>query len=165
MKKLFIIFLPSLILISCNLISSPAKVNTGKEVQKKWTPKKASKTSSETLKVTGKVKPKEVRIESITNSKKSEVKDPYLNKVEVSWVVPKVKVDGFILNYGFSKTTQEKEVKILLKDLKRAKDEEHGDVYKYVLNEIPKDKEVFVRISAFLGEEVSEPSDVMKVKR
>jgi hypothetical protein len=165
MKKIIFILLTSSVLISCNLVSSPAKVNSRQEQEKKWRPKKANRTSQETLKITGKVKPKKVRIESATETKKVKVQDPYLNKVEVSWVVPKINVDGFILNYGFSETVQDKKVKIFVKDLKRAKDEKHGEVYKYILNEVPKEKDVFVRISAFLGEEVSEPSDVMKVKK
>lgn len=159
MKKLLIL-LSIFCFYSCglNLFDKKKEVYKPEIKEKKWKPKKAVRSGNSALKVSGKIKTKTI-YEPVQNTEKVST------KVEVTWVVPEVTVDGFILKYGFSKEVQDQEKKVLVKDLELKKDKDHGSVYKYVVENVPQGKDVFVRISAFLGDEVSEPSDVMKVMK
>lgn len=82
--------------------------------------------------------------------------------IEVTWIVPKESVDAFVLRYGFSKDSLNKEVRVSLSDLQKREDPDYGAVYHYVIAPIDKEAHVFVSIAAVRGDYISNFSDAVE---
>jgi hypothetical protein len=80
------------------------------------------------------------------------------SSIEIDWLVPSVHVDGFVVSYGFGDEPLTNRVTVPTSELKQLDDPERGPIYRYFLNEIPRDREIRVAISSYLGTSISEPS-------
>jgi hypothetical protein len=85
-------------------------------------------------------------------------------EVEITWLVPEAEVDGFIVEYGYSELMQEQKVKIKTSELTKTTDSMNGEVYRYILKDIPKESPLYIKIAAYKGEITSEASPVLHVK-
>jgi hypothetical protein len=85
-------------------------------------------------------------------------------EVEITWLVPATEVDGFIVEYGYSELMQEQKVKIKTSELTKTTDSANGEVYRYILKDIPKESPLYIKIAAYKGEITSESSPVLHVK-
>ncbi|MEZ4754387.1 MAG: hypothetical protein R3A13_08785 [Bdellovibrionota bacterium] len=86
------------------------------------------------------------------------------NAVVILWKVPTAAVDGYLLNYGFSGDTLEKQKTFKTSELETLDDPKAGLVFKIVLEEIPADKTLYYTVTAFTGEIFSDPSEVKTLK-
>lgn len=89
---------------------------------------------------------------------------PELNAVQVLWAIPQTPVEGYVIHYGSSKDKLTKEVALGEKEIERYKHSTKGLVYRYVLKDIDPSEKVFVGISAFSADGLSEMSDVFEVR-
>jgi len=88
---------------------------------------------------------------------------PRFSSIEIDWLVPSVPVDGFVVSYGFGDEPLTNRVTVPTSELKQLEDPERGPIYRYFLNEIPRDREIRVAISSYLGTSISEPSPTQVV--
>ena len=79
-----------------------------------------------------------------------------ISGVSITWEVPSEPTDGFIIRYGDDRTQLSKEVTILTSDLREEQDPEAGPVYRYIIKNVPRDKQIFVSIAAFKDGTVSD---------
>lgn len=179
---LTILILLSASLFSCTLSSKSGLASSkNKELKPYQTSKdKTSKDQGKTTNVKIEEKPKtkaSKEIQSLqTGSRKIEknkttkiaktlpMEEVLTGAVEVTWLVPQEAVDGFVINYGFNEASLEKQVKIENDKLVKELDDQNGEVYKYILNDIPTDKPLYVKISAYKGDLKSEDSPVLHIK-
>ena len=103
-------------------------------------------------------KPSNVSIENLEAGRSRTISD-----VEIVWQIPDESVEGYLINYGFETNNLEKIIKIKTSSLERFQDNKYGAVYRYVIPSIPLNKTVYITISAFNGDNISEPSKVFKV--
>ena len=92
----------------------------------------------------------------------SEHRQPF-SSIEIVWLVPSVPVDGFVVSYGFGDEPLTNRVTVPISELKKLEDPERGAIYRYFLDEIPRDREIRVAISSYLGTSISEPSPTQVV--
>jgi len=85
------------------------------------------------------------------------------DKVEVLWEISKTPVDGFVVEYQIEGETRKRQVEVPSKDLERYDDATHGYVYRYLIPDIPSNKRVTVRLTAFEGDQLSQPSEAFDV--
>lgn len=78
--------------------------------------------------------------------------------IELRWTVPTNPVDGFVVSYGFEDEPLNNRITVPLSQLEREEKTEHGPVYRYLLKDIPRDRELQVSIASYRGENVSLPS-------
>lgn len=84
--------------------------------------------------------------------------------VEMLWEIPGEPVEGFVISYGYDDGSEfGRRMKVRAADLERFEDKQYGFVYRYVLRDIPADRPLRVSISAYNGEEISPPSQVVTV--
>ena len=83
--------------------------------------------------------------------------------IEVLWVVPKDPVDGFIIYYGYDRSDLRFMEKVYTSDIETVDDGQFGHVHRYALENVPPQKAMFVAISAFNGEQISERSPVFEI--
>lgn len=82
--------------------------------------------------------------------------------VQIIWAIPAEPVQGFVLHYGSDKSALTNEVVIEEKDLKRTTHPKFGEVYRHILPNVPSNQKVFVGISAYTKEGISEMSEVFE---
>lgn len=78
--------------------------------------------------------------------------------IELRWTIPAVPVDGFVVSYGFENEPLNSRVTVPLTELEREEESEFGPVYRYLLRDLPQDREVRVSIASYRGKLVSEGS-------
>ena len=83
--------------------------------------------------------------------------------VEILWEIPKDPVDGFIVNYGYQRNNLEFMEKVYTPDVDTFHDPKLGEVFRYTLQNTPPDKTIYVAISAFIGDTVSDRSEIFEV--
>jgi hypothetical protein len=88
---------------------------------------------------------------------------PHFSSIEIEWLVPAVPVDGFVISYGFGDEPLTNRVTVPISELKQIEDHERGPIYRYFLNEIPRNREIRVAISSYLRTSISEPSPTQVV--
>jgi hypothetical protein len=79
--------------------------------------------------------------------------------ISITWEVPSEPTDGFIIRYGDNRAQLSKEVVIMTSDLREEQDSVAGPVYRYIIKNVPRDKQIFVSIAAFKGGTVSDFSE------
>jgi hypothetical protein len=87
-----------------------------------------------------------------------------LGEVELLWQIPPEPVDGFVIKYSYEDgSSMERQVKVRASELSKYEDEAYGFVYRYILKEVAAEKPVLVAISAYRGDEISSPSQVVRI--
>ena len=89
---------------------------------------------------------------------------PRANDVEIIWEIPKKAVEGFVIHYGTNGKQLSEELQVLSAELEKFDHPEFGPVYRYYLRNQAPNASLFVSISAFDENGVSDPSAVMEVK-
>ena len=89
--------------------------------------------------------------------------DTKANAIEILWKIPHEAVDGYIINYGYNEDELELQKTIDTKDLEKFNDPERGLLFKLVLEDIPADKKIYLTVSAFTEDVVSEASEIITV--
>ena len=79
--------------------------------------------------------------------------------LSITWEVPSEPTDGFIIRYGDDRAQLSKEVVIMTSDLREEQDAQAGPVYRYIIKNAPRDKQLYVSIAAFKGGTVSDFSE------
>jgi len=106
-------------------------------------------------------------IENIKTSVNIEKLEPQkitdAGSVELVWSASDHGVDSFLINYGSSRDKLNQQLKLTNSDIEIYQDPSEGKVYRYVMKDIPKDKRMFVSVTAVRGETHSQPSEVMEV--
>jgi hypothetical protein len=87
-----------------------------------------------------------------------------LSDVEIMWHIPTDPVEGFVVKYGFERSSINEETRILTKDLEQVETPQFGKVFRFVLGNIPVDRPLYISIAAFSGDKVSKASDIFEVK-
>jgi len=80
------------------------------------------------------------------------------SSIEIDWLVPSVPVDGFVISYGFEDEPLTNRVTVPISELEQHEDPVRGPIYRYFLNEIPRNREIRVAISSYRGTSISEPT-------
>jgi hypothetical protein len=80
----------------------------------------------------------------------------------ISWRIPDIEVDGFILSYGSSKEALTNRLKIEKADLKTAEHVVWGSIYTYHFKDMPQDKVLYYTLESFKGDQFSPPSAVQR---
>lgn len=88
---------------------------------------------------------------------------PKFSNVEVIWAVPAEAVDGFVIHYGLDQSKLDSEIKVSAESLEKVSDQEKGEVYRYVVRDLPNDRPIFVAISAYAGEKSSPLSEIREI--
>jgi hypothetical protein len=83
--------------------------------------------------------------------------------LELVWAMPNEPVDGFVIHYGLHKESLDKQLTLKSNELEKMDDPDRGQVYRYVVKDVPADQPVFVGISAFAGQNSSPISEVREV--
>ena len=86
------------------------------------------------------------------------------DEILLSWKVPDVPVDKFVIYFGFNKEKLDRKIEIPIKSLKPAEDPQYGSVYQYYLIDIPTDKNLYVSIMALRGSEASKMGEIIELK-
>jgi hypothetical protein len=79
--------------------------------------------------------------------------------LSITWEVPSEPTDGFIIRYGDDRAQLSKELVIMTSDLQEEQDAQAGPVYRYIIKNVPRDKQLYVSIAAFKGGTVSDFSE------
>lgn len=80
------------------------------------------------------------------------------SSVEIAWLVPREPVDGFIIKYGLEEEGASHEITIPISQLQREEDSAQGPLYRYLLDEIPREREIHFTISSYRGSMVLLPA-------
>jgi hypothetical protein len=83
--------------------------------------------------------------------------------IEILWQVPTTPVDGFILSWGYDQSSAVNRVSVKRSDLEQISDSSMGEVYRYVLRNMPADRGIRVTVAAYKGNLTSEPSEIVSV--
>lgn len=85
--------------------------------------------------------------------------------IELLWEIPKDGVDGYIIRYGYSREKLELSKRVPAANLERFEDAKLGFVYRYVLPDIAENSSVFVSLTAYSGDRLSQASPVFELKK
>lgn len=106
--------------------------------------------------------------EPVINSAQSDVtqkKTPKnFDEILLSWKVPDVPVDKFVIYFGFNKEKLDRKIEIPASTLKPAEDPQYGSIYQYYLIDIPTDRNIYVSIMAIRGKDASKMGDIIELK-
>lgn len=96
-----------------------------------------------------------------------ETEKPPIEKsyLELIWQIPSGPTEGFVIRYGYSRDKLEFETKVGVNDLERYEDPSYGYVYRYLLQDQPDDKSVFVAIASFDKDKTSEFSEIYEIPK
>ncbi len=86
-----------------------------------------------------------------------------LDTVEITWEIPSTPAEGFILDYKISGEESPHRVHLPSDKLSRVDDPTHGYVFRYFLEGIPPDRTVSATITAYDGDNLSLPSEIIEV--
>ena len=84
--------------------------------------------------------------------------------VEIIWQVPSNAADSFIIEYGLDREKLDRKVELKPEQLEKYIDPEYGPVYRYVLQNIEPERDIFVSMSASAGGQTSPPSTIYQAK-
>jgi hypothetical protein len=84
--------------------------------------------------------------------------------VEIIWQVPTDAADSFTIQYGLSREKLDRKVELKPDQLEKYVDPEYGPVYRYVLQNIEPDKDIYVAMSTSAGGQTSPPSTIYQAK-
>ena len=90
-------------------------------------------------------------------------KQAMFSNIELIWVIPPEPVDAFIIHYGTSRDNLSETKRVNAQELDKYEDRQKGFVYRYQLDNMPKDKPVFIAVSAAKGENISPASEIWEV--
>ena len=102
--------------------------------------------------------PVDSRITSVTRKK-------IVDGLAVAWEVPSEPTDGFIIRYGSSPQSLDTEISVSVSELRREQDPVYGPVYRYIIEDVPGGKPMFVSIAARRGDSISEFTPTMSENR
>lgn len=85
------------------------------------------------------------------------------SSVEIAWLIPREPVDGFIIKYDLEEGGASHQVTVPISQLQREEDSVQGPIYRYLIDEIPRDREIRFTISSYRGSMVSAPSPLQIV--
>lgn len=102
--------------------------------------------------------PVDSRITSVTRKR-------IVDGLAVAWEVPSEPTDGFIIRYGSAPQTLDTELSVSISELRREDDPVYGPIYRYVIEEVPAGKQLFVAIAARRGDSISEFTPTMSETR
>ena len=89
-----------------------------------------------------------------------------LSQVELIWASPEQPVDGFVIHYGDSKENLSKQIKLPIDSLEKVKNSDTGlSVYRYILSDPSTDTILFIALTAYIGNNASQLSEVIEVKQ
>lgn len=141
-KSYLLILLPLILLITLTTTSCSILFDSEKEAstapEESHSTIKPIKQNQPELKKTSKV-----AIEG--DADKTKLRD----EIEVIWDKPDTPVNEYLIQYGFSEDTLTNELKISSEDLEVSNDPEHGEVYRFIIDDIPTDKRVFIRLAEY----------------
>ena len=89
------------------------------------------------------------RITSVTRKK-------LVDGLSLAWEVPSEPIDGFVIRYGTDPDSMNTELTVSTSELRRDDDPVYGPVYRYVIEDVPPGKPLFVSIAARRGDLISE---------
>ena len=93
--------------------------------------------------------PVDSRITSVTRKK-------LVDGLAVAWEVPSEPTDGFVIRYGTSPQALDTEISVDVAELRREDDPVYGSVYRFIIEDVPAGKPLFVSIAARRGNLISE---------
>jgi hypothetical protein len=82
------------------------------------------------------------------------------DEITISWVKPEVKVDGYLLRYGFSSNNLDQLKSIKASELTEVEDEQNGVLYNYVLGGIEPTKVIYFTLQSLVREALSQPTPI-----
>jgi len=132
-----------LVLGGCGLFLAPAP----KELNDQKTPPKA-----------------ELLDASADSSQERPTSERNLSDVEVIWAVPGEPVDKYLLRYGFSKESLNLEIEIDASKLEKVQDPAHGEVYHYLINDVPSARTLYLTLISMRNGISSEPSQIFEIR-
>lgn len=100
----------------------------------------------------------------VTVKELERTKDHEPEDIEITWQAPNDPVEGYIIRYGSTREQLDNQEVIYAKELESILDEKHGTVFRHNLTSIPNDQPVFVEITAFQGDLLSEPSEIFEAQ-
>lgn len=98
------------------------------------------------------------RITSVTRKK-------VVDGLAVAWEVPSEPTDGFVIRYGTSPQSLDTELTVSISELRREDDPVYGPVYRYIIEDVPGGKPIYVSIAARRGDSISEFTPTMSETR
>ena len=110
------------------------------------------------------VVPEEPVIKAAQSDLTKKDKPKNFDEVLLSWKVPDVPVDKFVIYFGFSKEKLDRKIEIPANSLKPAEDPQYGSIYQYYLIDIPTDRNIYVSIMAIRGKDASKMGDIIELK-
>ncbi|MBX7138222.1 MAG: hypothetical protein K1X83_09575 [Oligoflexia bacterium] len=81
--------------------------------------------------------------------------------VEILWAVPDEALEQYVIRYGYTREKLDFELRLRTAQIEKVNDPKHGEVYRYILENIPKDRELFVSLGGEKNGVLSAPSEVM----
>ena len=102
--------------------------------------------------------PVDSRITSVTRKK-------IVDGLAVAWEVPSEPTDGFVIRYGTSPQSLDTELSVSVSELRREDDPVYGAVYRYIIEDVPGGKPIYVWIAARRGDSISEFTPTMSETR
>jgi len=84
--------------------------------------------------------------------------------LEILFEVPSLAPEAFLIHYGYSRDNLNFEQKIPVAELVQVEHPQFGTVYRYVLENIPPDKTVYLSLSSMSGSEILPPGQVFEVE-
>ena len=76
--------------------------------------------------------------------------------LSLAWEVPSEPTDGFVIRYGTDPKELTSEISVSTSDLQREQDPIYGPVFRYIIEDVPAGKPLYVSIAARRGELISE---------
>ena len=87
-----------------------------------------------------------------------------ISDIEILWLIPNEPTEGFILSYGFNENSLDNKIKLMSNELQEVADPVYNKVYRYILKNIPRDKIVYLQLTAFNGNNFSLPSKIFTLR-
>lgn len=85
--------------------------------------------------------------------------------VELLWQVPNASVTAYHLSYGFDRIVLDNQLRIPINELEKIDHPTYGPVFRYYLNDVPVDKDVFISLALENAYGISKKTEPMKVER
>jgi hypothetical protein len=88
---------------------------------------------------------------------------PPQGPVELIWAIPEQPVDGYLISYGGSAENLDQEAFVESAQLQIVEHPSFGKVYRHLITQVPATGALFVSISAYRGNRLSERGEVRRV--
>lgn len=89
--------------------------------------------------------------------------EPSQDDVQVVWRIPEDETDRFVVHYGFKADNLEHNLDLEASKVERLDHPKYGPVYRYILRGLPRDRTIFVSVSAVIDNVASHPSPAIEV--